>query len=31
MNTVPIEDVRKTNLVHSMVIHNFVIKIGIQK
>ncbi len=30
MNTLPIEDMGKTYLEHSMVIHNFVIKIGSQ-
>ena len=30
MNTVPIEDMSNTFLEHSMVIHNFVIKIGSQ-
>ena len=30
MNTLPIEDMSKTYLEHSMVIHNFVIKIGSQ-
>ena len=28
MNTLPGEDMRKTHLEHSMVIHNFVIEIG---
>ena len=28
MNTLPIEDMSKTYLEHSMVIHNFIIKIG---
>lgn len=30
MNTLPIEDMSKTYLEHSMVIHNFIIKIGSQ-
>ena len=30
MNSLPIEDMSKTYLEHSMVIHNFVIKIGSQ-
>lgn len=30
MNAMPIEDMSKTYLEHSMVIHNFVIKIGSQ-
>lgn len=30
MNTLPIEDMSKTYLEHSMVIHNFVIKVGSQ-
>ena len=30
MSTLPIEDMSKTYLEHSMVIHNFVIKIGNQ-
>lgn len=30
MNVMPIEDMRKTYLEHSMVIHNFVIKVGNQ-
>ena len=30
MNVMPIEDMRRTYLEHSMVIHNFVIKVGNQ-
>ena len=30
MNTLPVEDFSKTYLEHSIVIHNFVIKVGSQ-